>query len=274
MERYDVGMIEFQNVTKKFRGIVAVDDVSFTIHPGEFVCLTGPSGAGKSTIVHLLIRAEVPSSGAVLIDGQNLAKIPLSVLQLFRRRTGVVFQDGKLLSDRTVYENIAFAMEVCGDADAEIQKRVPELLERVGILHRARAYPHELSGGEHARAALARALVHKPMIIIADEPTGNIDPLQAQQVLDLLLSVNREGTTVMLATHDTATVDRLQTRVLRIEQGKLVRDSVGSYGATVATTPARSSENHNVFDARNGVDTDVVPVKSASRKIKPIAIGE
>ncbi len=280
-------MIVFNGVSKSFDDHHVLENISFHIEPGEFVCLTGPSGAGKSTIVHLLIRAELPSSGTIEIDGQNLNKLPPAVLQLYRRRTGVVFQDNKLLSDRTVRENVAFAMEVCGDSDEQIEKRVPEVLAQVGLSAREYAYPRELSGGEKARCALARALVHDPMIVIADEPTGNIDPEQSMQILQLLREVNQSGVTIVLATHDDELVDVLQRRVLRIEKGKIVRDDIGGYHVKVADRTNVTDRKHQIFEAAasDTVAEDVPvqlpkppaqapknPSSEGGRKIKPIAI--
>ena len=222
-------MITFTGVSKVFGGREILSDLSFQIHPGEFVCLTGPSGAGKSTIIHLLIRAELPTKGVIEVDGADLAHLPPSILQLYRQRTGVVFQDYKLLSDRTVEENIAFALEVCGVPDEAIDERVAEVITRFELTERADAFPHELSGGEKTRVALARALVHHPTILIADEPTGNIDPHQAQRILRHLQLIHKEGTTIILGTHDKTIVDMLGTRVLRLENGKIVRDSIGDY---------------------------------------------
>ncbi len=243
-------MIVFSSVTKAYGGRTVLDDISFRIDPGEFVCLTGISGAGKSTVINLLIRADVPTRGTVEVDGVDLARLQPSVLQLYRRRTGVVFQDYKLLGDRTVYENVAFAMEVCGDDDSEIAKQVPALLARIGLPGREKAFPRQLSGGERARVALARALVHRPMILIADEPTGNIDPKQSLQILALLKQVHAEGTTIVLASHDQTIIDALQTRVMRLEGGKIVRDAVGGYDA-VMTQPLKSPlvpAKHKIFD--------------------------
>ncbi len=230
-------MIVFSSVTKAYFGRAVVDDVSFQIHPGEFVCLTGPSGAGKSTIVHLLIRAEVPTDGTIEVDGADLSRLPVPVLQMYRRRTGVLFQDYKLLSDRTVAENIAFALEVCDITREDVEQRVEELLIQLGLKDRRDAFPSELSGGEKTRTALGRALASKPGILIADEPTGNIDPDQSMEILRILKEVNAEGTTVILASHDQRVIDMLNVRVLRLEQGKLVRDSVGAYQAENVITP-------------------------------------
>lgn len=227
-------MIVFSSVTKEFLGNTVLGGISFQIQPGEFVCLTGPSGAGKSTIVHLLICAEVPTSGTIEVDGADLAALPRPVLQMYRRKMGVLFQDYKLLSDRTVAENIAFALEVSGVEDSEIGLRVDELLGRLRLTARRDAFPTELSGGEKTRTALARALANRPSILIADEPTGNIDPQQSMEILELLKEVNREGATVILASHDQRVIDSLNVRVLRLENGNIVRDSVGGYnGATL-----------------------------------------
>ncbi len=272
-------MIVLTSVTKEYAGRVVLDHVSFTVQPGEFVCLTGPSGAGKSTIVNLLIRAELPTEGTIMIDEADLAKLPSSVLQLYRRRTGVLFQDYKLLSDRTVAENIAFALEVCDIPDSEIDERVDILLERLKLTNRADAFPDELSGGEKTRTALARALANKPNILIADEPTGNIDPDQSMEILQLLKEMNAEGMTIILASHDQRVVDTLNVRVLRLEQGKIVRDSIGKYATPMATldmTSMKEGKDLKEFVAVDAVPeagTNEEPRKSfGSGKIKPIAI--
>lgn len=284
-------MISFSGVTKVFDGREVLSDLTFQIAPGEFVCLTGPSGAGKSTIVHLLIRAEVPTKGVVEVDGANIAQLPAPILQLYRQRTGVVFQDYKLLPDRTVEENIAFALEVCGIPEEEIAPRVAGILDRFELGDRAEAFPHELSGGEKTRTALARALVHNPSILIADEPTGNIDPEQSQRILRYLKTIHSEGTTVILATHDKLVVDALGVRVLRLENGKLVRDSVGGYvaqeaaagesvavaseGNTKAHHPRRSMAHHGGHHRKvsTKAPAEEVPVteeKPPSGSIKPV----
>lgn len=291
-------MISFMGVTKEYGGREVLSDLNFQVNPGEFVCVTGPSGAGKSTIVHLLIRADIPTKGTIEIDGANLAKLPAEILQLYRRRTGVVFQDYKLLPDRTVEENIAFALEVCGEPDEVVDERTAEIMDRLQLSDRADAFPSELSGGEKTRVALARALVHKPGILIADEPTGNIDPEQSIHILNFLRQVNTEGTTVILATHDKLVVDALGVRVLRLENGKIVRDSVGGYVAAatheksedVPVTAAHQSRIHlhrgtHVPKPRGGTHHKAAhhappnipqnsdePEAGASGKIKPIAV--
>jgi len=222
-------MIVFSSVTKEYHGRPVVKDVSFTVQPGEFVCITGPSGAGKSTLIHLLIRAEYPTSGTIEVDGADIAKLPVTVLQMYRRNMGVVFQDYKLLEDRTVAENIAFALEVSGESDQVILERLEEVLSDLKLTEQAQMFPAELSGGEKTRTALARALVHQPSILVTDEPTGNIDPVQSLEIIKLLKQVNASGTTVVLASHDKLVVDAIHARVLRLEQGSLIRDSVGGY---------------------------------------------
>lgn len=290
-------MIVFSSVVKKYGQRSVLDGIDLRIDPGEFVCLTGVSGAGKSTVINLLIRADTPTSGTIEIDGVDLAKLPPSVLQLYRRRTGVVFQDYKLLADRTVYENVAFAMEVCGDDDADIRREVPLLLSRIGLPGRETSFPRQLSGGERARVALARALVHRPKILIADEPTGNIDPKQSLMIVELLKQVHAGGTTVILATHDQTIVDALCTRVIRLDGGKITRDAIGGYDDALAKpAPTKVASKHKIFDqgtqahesapsiaaqqektAEAQPDPTSVPVKNDDKKsgpgkIKPIAI--
>lgn len=273
-------MIVFSSVTKQFHGTTVLSDVSFTVQPGEFVCLTGPSGAGKSTLVHLLIRAELPTSGTIEVDGADLALLPRPILQMYRRKTGVLFQDYKLLSDRTVAENIAFALEVSDVRDEDIRERTEELLTELRLAHRRSAFPSELSGGEKTRTALARALASRPSILIADEPTGNIDPDQSLEILEILKQVNREGSTVILASHDQRVIDTLHVRVLRLENGRIVRDSVGGYDAPriqqTRQEPVKREESvvsENV--ATEGAFEDAAPAEAqgkVSGKIKPVAI--
>lgn len=258
-------MIVLKHVTKHFGGTSVLSDVSLTIDPGEFVCVTGPSGAGKSTLIHLLIGAETVTKGTVEVDGVDLGAVPPGAMQLYRRRVGIVFQDGKLLKHRTVAENVAFPLEVCGYGDVAIRKRTLAVLKRMELLGKANAFPQQLSGGERARAAIARAIVHEPVILIADEPTGNVDPSQSLSILKLLRDIHAAGTTVILATHDAGLVDAVQGRVIRLERGKIVRDSVGGYDAEPAKAAPR--------------DPAYVPMRSpqskddASGKIKITPIG-
>ena len=241
-----ISMIVFSSVTKEFRGHPVLEDVSFTIQPGEFVCITGPSGAGKSTLIHLLIRAEMPTSGSIEVDGADITRLPIPVLQIYRRKMGVVFQDYKLLMDRTVRENVAFALEVSGHSDDEIDGMVTGILADLKLSDQSESFPHELSGGEKTRTALARAMVHKPSILITDEPTGNIDPRQSMEIIDLLKKINLTGTTVILASHDKLVVDAVGSRVLRLEQGKLVGEWIGGYLApeSAVKTEPESAETH------------------------------
>lgn len=222
-------MLELKNVSKAYGTAVVLRDVSFQVRPGEFVCLTGPSGAGKSTLLNLIVGGEDVTSGSIHVDGVNLKTVPRGALQLYRRKVGVVFQDYKLLPNRTVEENVSFPLEACGSPDADIQVRVPQLLQQVGMSQRATALPHQLSGGEKTRVAIARAIVHRPIIVLADEPTGNVDPEQALSIIQLFRDIHASGTTIILATHDSTLVDALQTRVIRLEDGQIVRDSVGGY---------------------------------------------
>lgn len=266
-----ISMISFMGVTKEFGGRAVLDNLSFQINPGEFVCLTGPSGAGKSTIVHLLIRAEVPTKGTIEVDGADITHLPPGVLQLYRKRTGVLFQDYKLLPDRTVEENVAFPLEVCGVEDDEIATRVAEALSRLEVAHRADAFPHELSGGEKTRTALARAIIHRPSILIADEPTGNIDPAQSQRILQYLRDIHAEGTTVILATHDKLVVDSLNVRVIRVEDGKVVRDSVGAYTPAAQSAPDVVTKKP-VPSRKACIMEEEPPALGGSGKVKPISI--
>lgn len=221
-------MIKFQNVSKIFYSqrepIVALSDVSFEIKKGEFVSIVGKSGAGKTTLFKLLIGEEQPTKGEVLFEEKNVAEMGLAELQTLRKGIGVVHQDYKLLFSKTVRENLEYVMEVIGASDRDIKRDVPQVLELVGLETRMLDFPEELSGGEKQRLAIARALCHRPKVILADEPTGNLDLYNTFDVIDLLTKVHRFGTTVILATHDKEIVERLQTRVITLENGKVLRD--------------------------------------------------
>ncbi len=218
-------MISFQNVSKIYSPLsIALKDVSLEIKPKEFVSLVGPSGAGKSTILKLLIAEEKPSQGQIFFDGMEVTDLPSRSLPHLRRRVGMIFQDYKLLAGKTAYENVAFAMEAAGRAPAEIRENVPEVLELVDLLDKREHFPHELSGGERQRVAIARAIVNQPDVLMADEPTGNLDPTNTWEIVRLLQKVNELGTTVILATHDKQIVDHLGRRVISLEKGELVRD--------------------------------------------------
>lgn len=226
-------MIEFKNVTKIYEdgNVLALDDVSFKIEKGEFVFLVGPSGAGKSTITELMIKEEVVTKGDIIINNMDLKHLPNKKIPYLRRNIGMVFQDFRLLPSRTVFENVAFAMEVIGASGRTIRRNVPGVLNLVGLAGKADATPDQLSGGEQQRVSLARAMVNRPPIIIADEPTGNLDPENAQEIMNLLVDINKKGTTMVVATHAKNFVDDMQKRVLAIENGKLVRDEEkGAYG--------------------------------------------
>lgn len=217
-------MIVFENVTKRYGRATVLERLNLSIVRGEFVSVIGSSGAGKSTLVHVLIGAERFNAGRVSVDGYVINDMNERALQYFRRRVGVVFQDYKLLPQKNVYENVAFALEVCGYETADIKKRVPEVLEFVGLHERVRQFPHQLSGGEKQRLAIARALVHNPGLIVADEPTGNLDPTTARAIIDLLLRINKDGITVILTTHNPLLVDHIRKRVVQIDGGKVVSD--------------------------------------------------
>jgi cell division transport system ATP-binding protein len=214
-------MISFHNVTKKYGSHLVLDSVSFDIENNEFVVLTGASGAGKSTVIALLIGAEKPTSGSVEVDGMYVSEMDFETLQLFRRKIGVVYQDYKLLGKKTVFENVAFAMEVCNEPDDLIHERVPQVLEKVGLLYFQDKFPDQLSGGEKQRLAIARALVHQPRLIIADEPTGNLDEENVRGIVDLLSNLHKEGNTVLLTTHDPFVQELVQGRSLTLEDGKI-----------------------------------------------------
>jgi cell division transport system ATP-binding protein len=218
-------MIQFKHVTKIFPpDKIALDDVSFKVGGGEFVSLVGKSGAGKTTLFKLLLAERGPTKGRVFFEGQDVHKIRRGKLYQLRRKLGVVFQDYKLLSSKTAYENVAYVMKVIGASDSAIKREVPQVLEIVGLEDKAQNLPEELSGGEKQRVAIARALVHRPKAILADEPTGNLDPYHAAEIIQLLLKIHELGTTVLLATHNKGIIDSLGRRVITLEEGRVVRD--------------------------------------------------
>jgi len=203
---------------------VALDKVDLIIKPKDFVSLAGPSGAGKSTVLKLLIGEERPTKGKIFLDKQNVHLIKESEMPFLRRKIGMVFQDFRLLSDRTAYENVAFAMEVAGAADKDVKQDVPQLLELVGLADKLNQFPHQLSGGEKQRVAIARALIHRPAVILADEPTGNLDLLNSWDIVRLLVKINELGTTIILATHDREIINNLGRRVITLDKGRIIRD--------------------------------------------------
>lgn len=203
---------------------MALEDVNLQIEKGEFVSVIGHSGAGKSTLLKLLYAEEQPTSGQVLFDGRDLATIKKRHLPYYRRNIGTVFQDFKLLSEKTVFRNVSYALEVIGKTSQEINEEVPEILDIVGLADKMEKYPNQLSGGERQKVSLARALIHRPAVIVADEPTGNLDPNSSWDIIKLLVKINDLGTTVILATHDREVVDKLNKRVVVLEKGKIVSD--------------------------------------------------
>ena len=226
-------MIRLENVSKSYPTSTrpALDDVDVDIEKGEFVFLVGSSGSGKSTFLRLLLKEEVPTSGRVHVAGKDLSRLSHWKVPALRRSIGCVFQDFRLLPNKTVHQNVAFALEVIGKPQSVVNKVVPEVLDLVGLDGKAQRMPDELSGGEQQRVAVARAFVNRPMILIADEPTGNLDPTTSVGIMKLLDRINRTGTTVVMATHDAAIVDSMRRRVVELSQGKVVRDQIrGVYG--------------------------------------------
>lgn len=225
-------MIEMKDVTKKYsNGTTAIRNISVTINQGEFVYVVGSSGAGKSTFIKLMYREEKATRGTLNVCGYDLLKIKNRQVPDLRREIGIVFQDYKLLTQKTVYENVAYAMQVIGRKPREIKRRVMEVLDLVGLRHKVRMFPSELSGGEQQRVAIARAVVNTPKVLIADEPTGNLDPENSWEIMKLLDRINTQGTTIVMATHNSNIVNTIRHRVLAIESGRIVRDqSEGEYG--------------------------------------------
>ena len=223
-------MIELSNVVKTYDpGVKALNGISLKIDDGEFVFLVGPSGSGKSTIIKLLTAELEPKAGSVLVNGFVLEKIRPRAIPYLRRTLGVIFQDFRLIENKTVYDNVAFAMRVIGAGESAIKKRVPYVLDLVGLENKGRRLPHELSGGEQQRVAIARALVNNPSVIIADEPTGNLDPSRSLEIMMLLEQINALGTTVMVVTHEKELVNRFTKRVVAIDEGKIISDGMDGY---------------------------------------------
>ena len=218
-------MIKFQNVSKSYKGEkFALEDINIDIKKGEFVFLVGSSGAGKSTFIKLLLKEESPTTGRIIINDIDTTELSRRKIPKLRRSMGVVFQDFRLLPNKTVYENIAFAMEITGNKAKDIRRKVPTILSMVGLNDKAKSYPSELSGGEQQRVGIARAIINNPALLIADEPTGNLDPKNATEIMKLLKDINNRGTTVLVATHAKDQVDKMMQRVIALDHGKLVRD--------------------------------------------------
>jgi cell division transport system ATP-binding protein len=226
MRQGEGAMVVMENVTKVYDegGTTALDDVSLEIDTGEFVFLVGQSGSGKSTFVRLLIKELDASSGRIIVGGRDLSRLRRSKVPYLRRAIGCVFQDYKLLPERTVYENVAYALEVIGEPRRSIKSKVPEVLSLVGLGEKSHRYPNELSGGEQQRVSIARSFVNQPQLLIADEPTGNLDPETSIGIMQLLYRINRTGTTIVMATHDRDLVDKMQMRVVELGDGKILRD--------------------------------------------------
>jgi cell division transport system ATP-binding protein len=225
-------VIRFENVSKTYKnGTPALTNISLDIEKGEFVFLVGASGSGKTTFLRLLLREELPDRGRILEAGRDIGSLPKWRVPYLRRNIGCVFQDFRLLPNKTVFENVAFALEVIGRPRSTVENQVPQILDLVGLGNKADNLPNELSGGEQQRVAVARAFVNRPLILLADEPTGNLDPTNSESIMALLERINRTGTTVVMASHDKALVDRMRRRVIELDRGELIRDQVrGVYG--------------------------------------------
>ena len=223
-------MIELKNVTKVYDGnVTGVDNLNLRIEDGEFVFIVGESGSGKSTLLKLLMRELTPNEGEIIIDGKDITKLRRKKVAELRRKMGIVFQDYRLLPKRTVYDNVAFALQVIEISPRKIKKSVPAALNLVGLSHKAKSMPNEISGGEQQRTAIARAIVNNPSLVLADEPTGNLDPRNSEEVMEVLEAINMRGTTVVVATHDKDIVNEMQKRVVHLEHCVVVRDSEGDY---------------------------------------------
>jgi cell division transport system ATP-binding protein len=256
-------VVEFSRVSKRYDGgDTGVDDVSFTIRRGEFVFLVGSTGSGKSTLMRLLIKELEPTGGSIRVAGRDLSEIPRKKVPLYRRNLGVVFQDFKLLPNRTVHDNVAYALQVTGGTRKEIRGKVPDILRLTGLSTKLHNFPEQLSGGEQQRVSVARAFVNHPPLLLADEPTGNLDPETSIGIMQLLYRINRTGTTVIVATHDSAMVDRMRRRVIELSRGRIIRDelsglyaprdmSTAEFGALLrepAPEPRRVREPGDDFD--------------------------
>jgi len=222
-------MIRFENVTKKYGENIGLENASIHILKGDFVFLVGPSGAGKSTFIKLILREIQADEGDIYLDNLCVTNLSNREIPILRRKAGIVFQDFRLLEKKTVYENVAFAMEIVHKSKKEIRRQVPQVLSLVGISDKAYKYPEELSAGEQQRVAIARAVINNPTVLIADEPTGNLDPKTAMEIMDLLEKINSRGTTVVMVTHAKNIVDEMHKRVIAIRKGKIVRDDIGLY---------------------------------------------
>ena len=260
-------MILFDDVSKMYRGAPkpALSNVSINIGAGEFVFMVGASGSGKSSFLRLILKEERPSAGNVHVLGQDLRRIPSSKVPLFRRSLGVVFQDFRLLPQKTVFDNVAFTLRVIGKSSGFIHDAVPDILQTVGLAQKAKNYPHELSGGEQQRVAIARAAVNKPAIMLCDEPTGNLDPATSAGIMNVLSRINASGTTVIMATHDSGIVNQMQRRVVEISAGRIVRDeNEGGYATTTIPLGELDTAPIPVITEENSAVAEPTPLRSKS----------
>lgn len=256
----NTAMLLFDKITKKYTdSITALEDISFELNKGEFTFLVGPSGAGKTTILRLLTREELPTSGDIMFEDIEVTKLPTKLLPTYRQKLGVVFQDIKLLESKTLEENIKFALEILGKEEKEINETTEYLLELVKLHDRKNLFPVQLSGGEQQRGAIARALASNPELLVADEPTGNLDPDSSFQVLDILNSINKGGTTVMVITHDRELVNKMKTRVIRMEDGKITSDNKGDYD-TLKKPPSKPTKI-NTKESKEKEQKEVIGIK-------------
>jgi len=254
-------MIEFKNVSKEYpNGFVALKNINFKIAGGEFVFIIGASGAGKTTITKLLLKEEEVTKGRIIVDNNDLTKMPERKIPYYRRSLGYVFQDFRLFPNMTVYENIAFAMRVVGEPGYKIKKVVPAILDTIGLRGKLKSYPKELSGGEQQRVVLARAVVNRPDTIIADEPTGNLDPQMSHEVMESLERINNLGKTVIVVTHERALVDRFKKRVITIKNGQIINDQVGG------AYSYKKAEDQRLFDIQRKLQTEKLIEKHGDRE--------
>jgi len=272
-------MIRFDHITKKYPGTTrpALNSIDLEVLRGEFVFLVGASGSGKSSCLRLMLKEEKPTSGSIHVLGQDLRSISNRKVPYFRRNLGVVFQDFRLLPNKTVYENVAFSLQVIGKSRGFIQEAVPDTLKMVGLAEKAQRLPHELSGGEQQRVAIARAIVNKPQILLADEPTGNLDPTTSAGIMALLASINAGGTTVVMATHEAGIVDQMQRRVIELAGGEIMRDErQGGYGATAAIPTVTAATSPVPASVPASAVAAAVPVTAPASEVarESIRLGE
>jgi len=261
-------MIRLENATKVYDGgVVAVKDITFDVNKGEFVFLVGPSGSGKSTLIRLIMREEQPTHGDVWVAGKHASRLPSWKVPHLRRSIGTVFQDYKLLPNKTVFENVAFAMEVTGKRPSVIRSQVPQVLKLVGLSAKSDRYPRQLSGGEQQRVSVARAFVNRPLILLADEPTGNLDPGTSVGIMRILDRINRTGTTVVMATHDHAIVDAMRRRVIQLDRGRVVRDEARGVYETVQEAPVAEPPPPPVV-----AEVEVEEVRSEETAPEPVTV--